>query len=285
MRGERVRTLPVDLAALRWTDDTHMSLYLADAVLAQPPGPLDADRFGSAVGEAFVRWDEDPLTPSTAPGGTCLAGVARWRECRDWRRSGVPGRDGCGAVMRVAPLPMRYGGADLDTAARVQATLTHDADEARASAVAASRLLRALLDGARLDAALVHAVAASVPGTVTAQALEAAVRLAASTHPWLDDGAVPPGDGGWRSPSALGLAVAAALRWGDDFATAVDRAARIDGDSDSVACLAGLLLGAAGGPDALPARWLDGLADRARIEALARRLAADVPPASVVTLR
>ena len=54
-----------------WTDDTHMSLYLGEAILAQglitPRTPFDPARFGTAVGEAFVRWLRDPLTPSTAP--------------------------------------------------------------------------------------------------------------------------------------------------------------------------------------------------------------------------
>ena len=33
---------------------------------------------------------------------------------------------------------------------------------------------------------------------------------------------LPPGDGGWRAGSALGLAVAAALRWAGDFGQAVE---------------------------------------------------------------
>jgi ADP-ribosylglycohydrolase len=68
--------------------------------------------------------------------------------------------------------------------------------------------------------------------------------------------------------------VAAALRHPGDFESAVDLAGRIDGDSDSVACLAGMLLGAAHGPAILPASWLPGLQEGARIEDLARQLAA-----------
>lgn len=274
VRVPRVRTAPVDLVALRWTDDTHMSLYLAEAVLALPPGPLDEDRFGQAVGEAFSRWYDDPLTPSTAPGNTCLAGTERWRRTRDWRRSGVAGSDGCGAVMRIAPLPIALAGDDLARAARIQATLTHDSDGARDAAVAACLLVRRLFDGAALDAALVAWVADAIPAGLVADAMRAAVGQAAADDPWLDERAIPPGDGGWRSASALGLAVVAALRWQHDFATAIDRAARIDGDSDSVACLSGLLLGAAGGIEVLPAAWLSVLQERDRIALAARQLAA-----------
>ncbi|MBN1335334.1 MAG: ADP-ribosylglycohydrolase family protein, partial [Deltaproteobacteria bacterium] len=110
--GPKVRTQPVSTSAgsFCWTDDTHMALYLADAVLAQPPGPLDDDRFGASVGEAFVRWLDDPLTPSTAPGGTCLRGAGAFRAGRDWRASGVPESDGCGAVMRVVPVGIAFAG-------------------------------------------------------------------------------------------------------------------------------------------------------------------------------
>jgi hypothetical protein len=66
--------------------------------------------------------------------------------------------------------------------------------------------------------------------------------------------------------------VAAALRWGGDFALAVEKAARIDGDSDSVAALAGMFLGAAGGRKVLPPAWLSALKDRGRIEEVATRL-------------
>jgi len=81
-------------------------------------------------------------------------------------------------------------------------------------------------------------------------------------------------DGGWRAGSALGLAVAAALRWPQDFGLAVEKAARIQGDSDSVACLTGAILGAALGTAAIPSAWRETLPQRAAIDNLAERLIA-----------
>jgi ADP-ribosylglycohydrolase len=85
---------------------------------------------------------------------------------------------------------------------------------------------------------------------------------------------IPPGDGGWRSGSALGLAVVAALRWSDDLGLAVEKAAHIRGDSDSVACLTGALLGAALGEAAIPPDWLRTLPRRTEIADLADHLVA-----------
>lgn len=291
--GPAVRTRPVGPGApdFRWTDDTHMALYLVEALAALGrPGlaDLDEDALGQAVGAAFLRWSEDPLTPSTAPGQTCLRGAAAFARTGDWRRSGVRESDGCGAVMRIAPLPVVLAGPDLVRAARVQSAVTHAHPSALAAAVAGCLLTGALLDGAPLAPATVRdcirrleALGEVGEDGVVVAALRAALDQAARPGlRWLDEAAVPAGDGGWRSPSALGLAVVAALRWGEDFAHCVEQAARIDGDSDSVACLAGMLVGAARGTAALPADWLAALPERARVEAAAATLAALGPPGS-----
>ena len=109
-------------------------------------------------------------------------------------------------------------------------------------------------------------------GGTVAESLRAALVWAPRGEDWLDEATIPPGDGGWRSGSALGLAVAAALRWPGDLGLAVEKAARIRGDSDSVACLTGALLGAALGTAAIPSGWLDTLPQRAAIAELADRL-------------
>lgn len=266
----RITPLRVKAGQFLWTDDTHMSLYVGQA-LRDCDRPLDEDELGHAVGRRFVEWLSDPRTPTSGPGGTCLRGARAYDEGRDWRRSGDPGSDGCGAVMRIWPVAVACEGEELAMAARVQALVTHAHDNAVNGAVVAAELLRRTLVEGRFDAALVTSVLPLAKGDVHV-ALSAALELSGRDDEWLDEAAVPPGDGGWRTPSALGLAVTAALRWGDDFETAIDRAARIDGDSDSVACLAGMFLGAAGGTAVLPEAWLDVLPEKDAIADLARAL-------------
>lgn len=285
LSGHRVRSQKVEIPspAFMWTDDTHMSLYLVDAFEALGTEALSrfsAEDFGRAVGEAFVRWSQDPLTPSTAPGNTCLEGSRRFARTGDWHTSGVRESDGCGAVMRVVPLPIVLSGTPLITAARVQSVVTHAHENAPASAIAASLLLRELLEGAPLNVELVlrtlrrlDSIGKATPSLVGA--LTAAVGQAQRSYlPWLDEAAIPDGDGGWRSPSALGLALVAALRWRDDPALAMEKAARIDGDSDSVACLTGMFLGAVHGVAGLPEAWLAALPERSTIESAVDRLLA-----------
>jgi ADP-ribosylglycohydrolase len=277
---DSARTLPVRITAgeFRWTDDTHMSIYLAHAVLVLDKGPLVPDRFGRAVGDQFVRWLHDPLMPTTAPGNACLAGARTYERTRQWATSGGADADGCGAVMRIGPLPMAFRGAALSEAARISAVVTHRHPFAIDACVAGSHLLRGVLETGVLDAQTVRSATDQVRQLPNHResvinALNAAVELAQSTDRWLDEDAIPEHDGGWRNSSALGLAVASALRWEGSFQDVIERAARIRGDSDSVACLAGMFAGAAHGTASLPSDWLEVLPERNMIQALAKELA------------
>jgi ADP-ribosylglycohydrolase len=271
-----VRTKPVQLG--NWTDDTHMSIYLAQAILAHGPGALDVDRLGTLVGEQFIDWLHDPLTPSTAPGGTCLQGARNFERSHNWRTCGVSGSDGCGAVMRIVPITIGFQGEELLEAARISAQVTHAHPNALEAAMAGAWILRQLFEGRGLAEVVPEAVrglrGSWGQGGKVAESLEEAVYWAARGENWLDEAMIPPGDGGWRSGSALGLAVAAALRWGREPAVAIEKAARINGDSDSVACLAGALVGAMMGTELLPREWLATLPQRERLERLAHLLIA-----------
>ena len=266
-----------DVTLDNWTDDTHMSLYLGEAILAHGAGPLDPECFGKATGDAFVRWLHDPLTPSTAPGGTCLRGAANFERNSDWHSSGIAASDGCGAVMRVAPLALAWRGTELLQAARISALLTHVHPNALEAAIACAWLLGAILDGKALNASLVEQAIKYLEGDWSqggnvADSLRAALAWLPRQQDWLDEAAIPQGDGGWRSGSALGLAIAAALRWPGQLQLAVEKSARIRGDSDSVACLTGALMGAASGCAAIPAHWLSTLPRRKAISTLADQL-------------
>ena len=272
----RLKVVLIEQGKFMWTDDTHMSMYLAEAIL-DIDGVFDEDRFGKAVAERFVEWRKDPLTPTTAPGNTCMSGVRAYEQTGDWRTSGVARSDGCGAVMRICPLPMAFEGDELERAAHLQAAITHGHPNAREAAISGTRILRRLLEGEILNPALIseestHAAARGEEAATVAKALQQAVDHAARSPEWLEEESIGDGDGGWRSPSALGLALAAALQWRDEPTLAIEKAARIDGDSDSVACLAGMFLGAHHGVDAWPSDWLAVLPQRDVIEDLTSRL-------------
>lgn len=281
----RARTLAVPISAgtFLWTDDTHMSLYLGKAILDCPAEPWSPEAFGAALAKRWVEWLHDPLTFSTAPGNTCLTGARAIERGVPWQASGVAESDGCGAVMRIAPLGIALSGEALIESARISALTTHAHPNALEAAVAGAWILRRLLEGGDLSPALVGSARdllerLALGGDVARSLDEALEQSRRPSLEWLDEDGLWPGDGGWRSGSALGLALVAALRWGDDLPRCIDKAARIGGDSDSVACIAGMFVGAARGQRALPAAWRAALPQQETITALALALAARGAP-------
>jgi ADP-ribosylglycohydrolase/protein-tyrosine phosphatase len=277
LRGKALRRAVVDTTTLTWTDDTHMGIYLSEAI-EEAGGVAD---LGEAWGAAVTRWLADPLMPSTAPGNTCLQAAHRLARGVPWTESGVRRSDGCGAVMRVAPLAMRWRGGDLTEAARVSAVTTHAHPNAPAAAQALCWLHRAVLERGTLDLSLVRHIAGrsrlfghpeEVPSALQFAADWAEAQSSKRVVEALPEANMPTGDGGWRSVSCMGLAVAAVLA-ATCFEEAVELATRIDGDSDSVGAVAGMLAGALWHDD-LPEEWLQHLPRVEVIRTLARRMAA-----------
>jgi hypothetical protein len=91
----------------------------------------------------------------------------------------------------------------------------------------------------------------------TLGAMQRAEALAAEVTPLHAEALVALGEG-WDADEALAIALACALA-APDFVTGVRLAVNHDGDSDSTGAIAGNLLGALHGVEAIPQRWLAGL--------------------------
>jgi ADP-ribosylglycohydrolase len=299
--SDRVRTMHISTAPgqFRWTDDTHMAMHLAGALAGFYVDPKShaverrnwIDAFGEDVAQAWVDWHGDPAKAGTAPGGTCSAGAMALRRGESWRTSGVRTSDGCGAVMRICPIAIALNNAQKGVnAAYVQAVATHAHPNATDGAVLGVILHADALGlnkckgdqrAAFLSELRELAESWGGKGPDTKPMLQAVVALADEEFEWLPESKVPAGDGGWRTTSALGLGLLAAVKWGFDaqtgrvtaesFQLAVEKAARTYGDSDSIACLTGMYLGAIGGLDVVKAHpGYDAIRDREVIEELAR---------------
>jgi len=277
--GEAVRqnVVLIDANTFMWSEETHISLYIADAVVQMPQSKFDEDQFGHLVGTYLSTWLDDPLMPSTNPGNTTLAGVRNYKDIKDWKLSGVKTGDGSAAITRLCPLALAYDGEVLDKAAQIAAQITHAHPNAAAAALATVRLLRgALLTGTLTRENIQDVIVAleeSFDAPDVVDSLKASlVESKREDLEWLDDAAMPLTDQGWRSPSTLGLALIAVLKWGDDIATAIEKGARVSGDSDAVACLVGMFLGAVHGVTKLPKTWLSVLPSKEDIRKKSHRL-------------
>ncbi len=254
-----------------YTDDTQMSVALAEGLLDVGPNASLDDQM-VAVGKRFVAWARSPEN-NRAPGGTCMTGCANLERGVFWRDANVADSKGCGSAMRVAPIGLLWPD-DLEKVgevARASSLLTHGHDAGVEGAAAAALLVALALRGA-------------TPAEMYREIMERCAPRSADFRRCLEKlpGAVedPPalalsnaGLGeAWVAEEAVASALYCVWRHRDDYAAAVLCGANTDGDSDSIACIAGSIMGARLGASAIEARWRQEVENAAYLEELADRL-------------
>jgi ADP-ribosyl-[dinitrogen reductase] hydrolase len=224
-----------------WTDDTQMGLALA-ASLIKRDGLDEADIF-----ERFKEWLASGPKDVGIQTRSVLGSGKPWDlAAREHFESGARAA-GNGSLMRTVRAAIffaRHGAEESARAARVISGLTHGDPSAGDACAIYHRLVAAALDGddplAVLDDAL-----AEVP-------TDRLGRLAAVLdESWEPTKATEP-NGAMRP--TLGTAVWA-LRQGWSFEEAMRHVIEVGGDTDTIACVAGGLLGAVQGIQAIPSRW------------------------------
>jgi len=147
------------------------------------------------------------------------------------------------------------------------AGITHGHPTGRLAAGALAALVSLIVRDVPLPMAVERVIALlpRYPGHAeTLRALDLARTVARGESALRPETVVTLGEG-WVADEALAIAVACALN-ADDFETGVRVAVNHDGDSDTTASVAGNLIGAMHGVEAIPQRWLAGL-EAARVVA------------------
>jgi ADP-ribosylglycohydrolase len=255
-----------------YTDDTQMTIALAEGLL---DAGLDVDLGAQmqAVGKRFIDWMESPDN-NRAPGNTCMRGVARFQSGVPWRESGIADSKGCGSAMRVAPIGYLYqhNPARLREVAEASGVITHRHPAAVAASVAGAYLVKLALDGVPPEEYL-RRVLAFTDGI--SDEFDAALLRVGHVLAWVNEEEALDHIGqGWTGDEAIALALYCTLRYPNDYVACVRRAANTNGDSDSIACIAGGIMGARLGLDAIPADWRARCENRDGLSALAVRMAA-----------
>jgi ADP-ribosylglycohydrolase len=258
-----------------YTDDTQMTVAVAEALIEA--GHRDMDVLMGAVARNFIGWKADPTTPSRAPGATSIRGVNALERGAPWREAGVRDSKGCGSCMRVAAVGYIYQNEPgrLQSVARAQGVLTHRHPTADAACIGAAYLVKLALDG--VDPAEFPRRLLKFTGGFAPE-FDAAIARVEPSLDWPDAEAAlnaigPTRGGGWIAEEAVAMALYCVMRHPTDYVAAVRLGANITGDSDSVASIAGGILGARLGTPALPAEWLARLENRAQLTDVAERLA------------
>jgi ADP-ribosyl-[dinitrogen reductase] hydrolase len=243
-----------------WTDDTAMALALAESIGER--GLLDLED----VARRYIAW------AATRPKGMgratrrALVGAADAAQAQERARAlleqGLPAA-GNGTVMRATPIALAARSREeAARAARRDASLTHgDPRAGDASACLCAALLALAAGEDPLPAALAEAGEDGPLGRSIELAAGGGAELARLAA------------GRERGACWTTLAVALhALLHAGSFEQGLRWVISLGGDTDTNAAVAGSLLGLHHGPEAIPARWLERLRGRARIEAAAAGL-------------
>ena len=249
---------PFGLEPGQWTDDTSMALCLATSLIERrgfdPKDQMDR----------YCRWADDGYLSSNGMcfdiGGTVAAALGRYKLTGEpFAGSTDPYSAGNGSLMRLAPAVLFYH-PDRDACVRYAAEssrTTHGAPEAvDACRIFAGMLATALEGGTKAEALVV------TPPPTASERLRA---IAAGV-----DGGRPAAEirGSGYVVDALEAALWAFART-DSFRDAVLAAANLGRDADTTAAICGQIAGAHYGLDGIPKEWVNRLALRDDILALA----------------
>ncbi|WP_426449468.1 ADP-ribosylglycohydrolase family protein [Paenibacillus sp. S-38] len=232
------------------TDDTMMTLCVAEGILACPEDPM------GAIGERFLDWyRSDPKDI----GNIIRRALQRYKG--DWfEASFVTDQDlggftaGNGSLMRCLPAALIYTDRErMETVTRMQSKMTHWDERCSEACVMYNRMAYRLLQGEELGLVL----ASETAGTPYAEAL-----------------------GGEPDCGPTGYVVDT-FRWvlyilntTHSFAEAVQEAANLGGDTDTIGAIAGGLAGVYYGYGGIPEAYAGKIRIKERLDELAERIAA-----------
>ena len=277
------------------TDDTQMTMFTAEGCIRSYVRWLNRSLSSPAdvIRGAYYRWlttqggtpaidyqdffnqyvkngwliNVDDLHNIRAPGITCITSLEQGYPVEESK--------GCGGVMRVAPAGLfpatdKFYGSAFELACDA-ARVTHGHPSGYISAGALAEIVLAISRGSEIRSAVDQTIVFldSVAGAdeVRAALMEAMLLSDRSKIRPSPETVANLGQG-WIAEEALAIGVYCALV-ADNFEHGVALAVNHSGDSDSTGSIAGQILGASLGIQAIPERWLKDLELRHEIEMLA----------------
>ena len=260
---------PFDLAPGQWTDDTSMALCLAESLVEQGGfDPVDQMR-------RYLRWRDHGHLSSTGEcfdiGNTVDRALETFRETGDpFAGPADPWSAGNGSLMRIAPIALRWAHAPEEAVrwAGQCSKTTHGAPAAVDACRYFTGLLVGALRGEPLET-LLSPMYEPVAGLWEREPLCPEIERVARGS-WR--GREPPEIRGSGYVVHCLEAALWALGRSGGFEEACLRAVNLGEDADTTGAVCGQLAGAVFGAGGIPGRWLERLAMRERVEALADAL-------------
>ena len=244
-----------------WTDDTQLMLVLARGLLRG--AELEVPELMGKIAEELVLWLDEP---DLGAGATTRGAALSLKDGIPWSKSGISSKT-CGSLMRAGIIGFVYrkNPEKLIKVAQISGLITHSHPVSEAASIAGSYAVKLALDGLepREMFKLLLEVTQGISQEFT-QALENSYYMAYSGIG--DKEGLKKLGQGWYADETFALAYFCILRYPNDYKKAVQTAVNITGDSDSVASVAGGILGARLGIEAIPVSWIEALKEKEILE-------------------
>ncbi|OCK76495.1 ADP-ribosylglycohydrolase family protein [Lepidopterella palustris CBS 459.81] len=269
---------------LAYRDQAEFMTGGEDAALDTPPAYKTADGGFDVVRAAadyMVQWNQGNWPgrqPGSRPvdiGNATVIGLGRYKQSRDPRNAGAgPGQAGNGSLMRCLPTGLFVG----DRARRIKESeeisgVTHNDRRCTASCTVYNEIVASLVGGLTPDAALERAevLVKELDCKPVEEAVKRGRSISLAAIAQNGPGVELPGKAGGFVLESLILAVAAVLDPRPLADVLVD-VVRVGSDTDTNGAIAGGLLGARDGVEAVPLGWKQKLQFRSEFEDVVRRI-------------
>ena len=272
-----------------WTDDTEMTFAVTKSLLrlgkVEEIKDLNEDTIGQTIAQEFINWLDNP---GYAPGITTSNSVnfLKVNGAKKWMLSGANNSKGCGTVMRAAPLGLWFAKSLapelslldgpfhklLFNESTRQSEITHGHKAATAAALAGSYAVALAINGVSPDKMInpIEKYCNHIHSDFENAMLRLKTSLVQRKDGTFDTDlkAISYIGQGWVGDEAFVMALYSAIQHTNDIKTCLRTSVNHSGDSDSVACIAGSILGAFHGMSIIPKDWVDCLAEKKRMESL-----------------
>lgn len=227
-----------------WTDDTSMSLCLAESILAR--NTVDPQDLLERFGRWYTQGENSATGRCFDIGNTTRTNIERFLKQGVTQAPDLHYQSGNGGIMRLSPVAIRWWHNTSWSAqmAEIQSKTTHGSTECVACARELSTMLTQAIQGEpvlqQLTQALAHVPASAISNSGRAKdTLLASKWCVATTH---------------------------------SFESAVLKAVNLGGDSDTIGAVTGQIAGAVYGQEQIPHAWMTGLHDANKLTDIAAQL-------------
>ena len=287
------------------SDDTQMTLFTANALIWRETRisrrgiamvPTDAIYFayldwldtqnGTTLHKNQISWIKDikELNVARAPGNTCISALSSGK--KGSIKKPINDSKGCGGIMRVSPIGLYVDSAlDAGRIAAEATALTHGHPLGIMPSYILSVMLHYIVkENLNLEDSLNNAIKLCKQyfrfsyfkdKNYLFKLINRAVRL--SKEDVSDLEAINSLGQGWVAEETLAIAIYSCLKHQDSFADTVICAVNHDGDSDSTGAVAGNIIGAYLGIEAIPDYYICNLELKDTIIELATDLTSNIP--------